>query len=87
MSNTVYIYISVAFFVASIYLSTIYNKNYFDKLNETERKKYELVINERIKVYLIATICAFLFVSLLFFCNISVKIKFIICGCIHQFTF
>ena len=75
MSKLVYIYISVALFVGSFYVSLANNNKYEDTLNDKEKQMREKVIKERSHIYLIANLSALLLVSILLFNNIRLKNK------------
>ena len=69
MGKLVYIYISIALYAGSLYVSLANNNKYIDTLNEKEKKMREKVVKERAKIYLIANISALLLVSILFMNN------------------
>ena len=67
MSKLVYIYISIALFAGSIYVSLANNKKYLDTLNEKEKEMREKVVKERARIYIIANLSALLLASILMF--------------------
>ena len=73
MNKIVYIYISVALFVGSLYVSLANNNKYINTLNEKEMEMRKNVVKERATIYIIANLCALLVVSLLIFKNIQLK--------------
>ena len=73
MSKLVYIYISIALFAGSIYVSLANNKKYLDTLNEKEREMREKVVKERVRIYLIANLSALLLISILLFNDFRLK--------------
>lgn len=73
MGKLVYIYIAVALFAGSIYVSLANNKKYLNTLNEREKEMREKVVKERTRIYMIANISAFLLVSFLAANDIKMK--------------
>lgn len=71
MGKLVYIYIAIALFAGSIYVSLANNKKYLDTLNEKEKEMREKVVKERTRIYIIANLSAFLLTSLLVLNNVS----------------
>tara|TARA_Y100000590_G_scaffold467893_1_gene648455 strand:- start:2214 stop:2690 length:477 start_codon:yes stop_codon:yes gene_type:complete len=73
MGKLAYIYISIALFVGSIYVSLANNNKYVKTLNEKEMEMRKKVVKERSNIYIIANLSAFLLVTLLMFNNITIK--------------
>lgn len=73
MGNLVYIYISFALFIGSIYVSLANNNKYIKTLNKSELEMRKKVVKERARIYLIANLSAFLLVTLLMINNINMK--------------
>ena len=71
MGKLVYIYIAIALFAGSIYVSLANNKKYLNTLNEKEKEMRKKVVKERTRIYMIANLSAFLLTSLLVFNNVS----------------
>lgn len=75
MYRSVYIFISVALFMGSFYVSLANNDKYIKTLNEKEMEMRKKVVEERKKIFLIANMCAILLVSLLIFGEFTLKNK------------
>lgn len=73
MSNLVYIYIAIALFAGSIYVSLANNDKYIKTLNEKEMEMRKKVVKERSRIYLIASLSALLLTTFLMFNNIGLK--------------
>ena len=73
MGNLVYIYISFALFIGSIYVSLANNNKYIKTLNKSELEMRKKVVKERGRIYVIANLSAFLLVTLLMLNNINMK--------------
>lgn len=73
MSKLVYIYISIALFAGSIYVSLANNDKYIKTLNEKEMEMRKKVVKERSRIYLIASLSALLLTTFLMFNNIGLK--------------
>jgi hypothetical protein len=67
MGKLVYIYIAVALFFGSFYVSLANNNKYIKTLNEKETEMREKVVKERTKIYITANLSALLLVSILVF--------------------
>jgi hypothetical protein len=72
MNNNIYCYIAVAFMFADLYLMIV-KKNDYEKSLDTEEevKMYEEVKKERMIIYAIANIIAFMVVRNIIFMNIK----------------
>lgn len=75
MYRLVYIFISIALFMGSFYVSLANNDKYIKTLNEKEMEMRKKVVDERKKIFLIANMCAILLVSLLIFSEFTLKNK------------
>jgi hypothetical protein len=73
MSKLVYIYISIALFAGSIYVSLANNDKYIKTLNEKEMEMRKKVVKERSRIYLIASLSALLLTTFLMFNNFGLK--------------
>lgn len=71
MGNLVYIYISLALFFGSFYVSLGHNDKYIKTLNKKEMEMRKKVVKERAKIYIIANLSALLIVLTLMINNLN----------------
>ena len=73
MAKIVYMYISIALFAGSLYVSLFNNNKYLKTLNDKESEHRKKVVVERMRIYLIANMSALLLTSILLYNDIRLK--------------